>query len=170
MYTPNRAPPSIQSSISAFSGAVGGNVDLQLLRDIEETVDVLLAAQRAFEGHLVMACDLEAKIRGLQVMPGALIDEPGTLEAGIREALAQSEALLVHLNKKKAAIDKDGRLPADHRGDLHDAYDQTIDALALLVDAVEGVLAALISHDLAAESRDGKEYSDIRELHADLSN
>lgn len=158
----------IQRTISALSNTAESMVDLRVLRDIEETVDELAKARNGFSGVMQLACDTEEKIRNRNIESGVFIDEDGRLEDGVRGAITQSEQLLVQLAGKKAAIDKDSRLRSHDREELHDAYNDAVDALALMIESLKDVLAALITHDLNAEPRDGKKYSDIGELLADL--
>jgi hypothetical protein len=169
MYSKACAPnTSIQKTISALSDTAEVMVDLRVLRDIEETVDELVKTQRGIAGVTQLARDTEADIKAEDVKVGVFIDENGKLEEGMRTAIAQSERILISFAGKKAAIDKDRNLREHHREDLLDAFNGTVDALALMIESMKDVVAALITHDLAAEPRNGTTYPDIRDLHADL--
>jgi hypothetical protein len=153
MISADPRTPTIQETILAFSDIAGSHVDLRLLCDIEETVDALVADRRTFSGLAKLGRNVEAMLRSRPVESGVLIDETGSLEDGIRETISHAERLLSILAGKKTCIDANNRLRAHHADQLHTAYADAVDAVALLVEAMKGVMAALIMHDLSAEPR-----------------
>lgn len=159
---------SIGETIHFFAESFEGLADLRLVRAVDETVDVLLAEAKFYRGHAVTGRSIITKITSMLAKAGEFMDESGELESTLREVIDRCETLLSLWAAKKGTIDCDGRLAHGHCDMLHSAYDNALVALARLNETTKNTLAAVISHDLKAETWDGKVYVDVHDLHADI--
>jgi hypothetical protein len=160
--------PSIRTSIFALSDTAEGVVDLRVLRVIDQTEEALMGVRKICGGVEQLARGVEVTLKACPVIAGELIDPDFSMQERLDEVIAQVVNILSVLAEKRAAVHQDSGLQDHHRALLYGTYDTVVDAVALLVDALKDLAAALIAHDLEADTRDVKSYPEIHELHSDI--
>jgi hypothetical protein len=142
---------------------------LDLLEDIDATVDDLVARAHRFHDMTAVFVEFAAGVCALSVESGVYVDSDFRITTMLEEAESVLKAYLPRMTIKRAAIDQDTRLSADHRESLHDAYEEAMTKAAFLHDAIQSARAAIIRHDMAAEPRDSLPVFDsVESLVADL--
>jgi uncharacterized membrane protein len=160
--------PSLQTAISALSQAAGGVVDLRL-RAINDADDALGNVRQICVGLEQLARGIETELRAYPVVTGELIDPDFVLQDHLDDVIAQAVNLLASLAGKRASMNKNVHPHEQHQDLLHSALDETVDAMALLIEALKDMKAALIIHEMNAYPRNqGKTYTDVDEMLADI--
>jgi hypothetical protein len=150
----------LQSTSEMFEGAA----DLRLLRMIDDTCDSLAAMTKLFRGVADCALKGVARIASTEVKTGIYLDPNDDVIDSLNSSAARLRQGIPGFEEKKASIDLDPQLAAHHRDMLHSSYDDALKSIARLVESAEQMVAAIIRHDLAAEPRDGRIYTDAKEL------
>ncbi|MDR2165225.1 MAG: hypothetical protein LBO79_06285 [Zoogloeaceae bacterium] len=127
---------------------------LDLLADIDATVDRLSARARELRDMAVFFSRLESEISAAQVVKGHCIDPDFILTSTLERLESDLEAYLPRMMVKRTSIDKDTRLSDAHCESLHDIYDEVMEEAALLHEAIQLARAAIITYDLAAEPKE----------------
>lgn len=156
--------PSIFETIGAFAETSEGNADLRIHRDVDSTVEALLAERKFLRGHAVTGRAITENIRNLSLVVGSYLDVEGMLVDTLTELIERDEDYLVTMTAQKGCIDGDRRLNSSHCDMLHSAYDEVLVELACLIEVTKDMRAAIIARDLAAEPRDGPVYENVVEL------
>lgn len=164
-YDHARDAGHVAARLGAFVQTLEGTTSLALLRQIDDTVDTLLARGKAFRGLAGLAGMLAENVASLTAVPNDFIDPDDGVVRELKAAYDLVEGAIPKLLRGKAGIDADTRLQANHCDLLHSAYDEAIGAAGAMVEAMKDLRAAIIRHDLAAEPRDG---GDIYETTASL--
>lgn len=159
---------TVFDSISAFTSAAEGMADLRVAKAVDETVDSLCAIAKFYLGHASIGRAMIASIKDRKVVVGEYLDPEGAAETALDAMIQRSEGDLATLTVKKGYIDRDRDLSKAHCDMLHTAYEDALDAMANVIDVAKDMRAAIIAHDMAAEPRNGKTYSDARELFSEL--
>jgi hypothetical protein len=160
--------PTIFDTVNAFADAAEGFADLRLVRAVDDTVDSLCVLAKIYRAHAVTGRALVSQIKEAPVLAGTFMDPEARLEEALDEMISRSEAYLSTLTAKKDCIDRDSALTSAHCDMLHTSYDDALVALAQLIEVAKDMRAAVISHDLAAEVRDGAVYESPQALRAAL--
>ena len=167
---------SQQNSNASISKMVGlarsvETVSLELIRNIDETVAALDNRTREMSRLTRMIEETTQELSTMKVIEGQYFDESDVLVNGMEESAKVFNEYLTKLVRKRAAIDKDGRLKDHHCEALHDAYETAMTATAALVDALHAARATIITHDLAAEPRGNTEvFATVDDLISSLRN
>jgi hypothetical protein len=162
---------SFATRLDAFVQTLEGTTSLALLRQIDETVDALLAHGKAFGGLVRIAALLTDGISAMSPTVGVFIDPDDRIVKELKATYESIEDIIPKLLLKKASIARDGRLSDSHCDLLHSAYDDSIMASGTLVEAMKDLRAAIIRHDLAAECRnDCATYEVVDDLVSELRN
>lgn len=157
------------SEDSVFGVAEFAKVSLGVLRDIECTIESLDSKSEGLDIVSSLASKFSAMIRAFPVVQGKYLDEDDTAIGSVETTELELKDMLATLVIKRKAIDKDHRLSCDHSEALHDAYERHITSVADVIDALQDFKAAIISHDLCAEPREGGEkFEDVTSLIASL--
>lgn len=160
METGNRITGIVRSTEAASIG---------LLNAIGGTVDTMTGIAKVMSGFASMIVDTADEIRGTETAEGMYLDPDDTSINAIERSEGHLKDFLTKLVRKRSAIDKDRRLGDHHCESLHDAYDEATSAVAELIEELRTLRAAIISHDLKAEPREGSAVFDtVDQLIADL--
>ncbi|MDR1367244.1 MAG: hypothetical protein LBJ76_00810 [Candidatus Accumulibacter sp.] len=142
---------------------------LDLLADIDATVDALAQRAADFSDFSRVLSHLTTEISNLSVVAGEYLDPDAQKIDVFRKAESALESYLPRMLAKRASIDLDDRLSAEHRESLHDAYEEAITNAALLHEDLMAVRLATLKHDLNAEPTDDLPvFSTIDALLSDL--
>jgi hypothetical protein len=142
---------------------------LDLLADIDATIDVLTERVRSFREIASVFSELEVYIAALPVTKGNYVDPEYRALSVFEAAETALKDYISEMTVKRIGIDRDAQLAPDHRESLHDAYEEAITTAALFYEAVQAARGAIIRHDLAAEPRDELPVFDtVEALIADL--
>lgn len=133
-----------------------------------EAQDSLHEHERLAEAITASATRLARRIRSTEVVVGEYLDPDDEAINGIEQGYHVLEEHLPGLLLKKAAIDADAALDAEHKEALHVAYDRCIAAFAALIEACKDLRGAVISHDLDAEPRPSEAFDSAEALIASL--
>lgn len=145
------------------------SVSLELLRVIDGTVDALGGLSKVADGLATLVTAIATELNEAVIIEGDYLDENDTTIDSMERTANDLKEYLTRLVCKRAAIDKDHRLCNHHCEALHEAYETAIDSVAELIEALQTARAAIISHDLKAESRGGAEvFASADELIANL--
>lgn len=153
----------LSNKLSAFADMAEGT-SLFLIRLIDQTVDALNADAKAASGLMAAAAVLSKELKGKKAETGKYLDPEDAIILKIKSSYEAIETLLPKMLVMKKSIDDDNRLNENHCELLHSAYDETIDALAAMVEAVKDLRATIISHDLAAEPRECETFEEVPSL------
>ena len=165
----HRARNGVRAPLSELSCAMEATVDLTVTRQVDQTVDAMVAECRALRPVARLARLLEAAIGDLKPKKDGYIDPDDQAIDAIKRAYQLLEARIPQLVVKEQAIDRDGRLNENHCELLHSAYQDLIAACSEFVEAAKDLRAAVIRHDLAAEPRDSVPvFSSLRDLLSNL--
>jgi hypothetical protein len=154
---------ALRDRLSAFGTSVEGS-SLYLLRAIDETVDSLQTEEKLAIATVENAEKMTREVQAASITPGVYIDPEDTAINGIESAYRALEEHLPKMIAKKASIDNDRDLNTDQSELLHIAYERCIETLAMLIEAMKNLRAAVISHDLAAEGRPTQYFDSPKEL------
>lgn len=159
---------------SASIGAVRGFCDsvsatsasnLRLLADIERTVDWLSGFRKQIEGE---ASHAEKFREAIACTPTTTIDA----DDSIRDKIAGSEdtlkKLVAILDEKKQAARRDPALRGDNQDAVVAEYDQTIEAVRSLHNAMTELRWAIMEHDADLEKAVSKPFSAAEDAIKDL--
>lgn len=162
--------PSLSETINSFTESFEGLVDLRVARAVDETVDALQAETKFYRGHAVIGRAIISRITNLPITSGVYLDDGGNLEDELDEVIGRSEAWLSTLTSKKGCIDTDPGLSPSLCDVLHGAYDDTLVAMACLIEVAKDLRAAIVSHDLRAEPRGGMVYVRVPDMRTAILN
>jgi hypothetical protein len=143
--------PISPEEVSRVMRVARETVRLDLLADIDTTIDTLAVLSRNFRKIQADFSEFEAHLASDPVQPGVYIDPDFQNISCYEEAESALKAFLPRMVAKRAAIDRDTLLTQEHRESLHDAYEEATEAAALLHEAILTARQAIIGHDLAAE-------------------
>lgn len=163
MFTAQQTP-TISETLHSFAEASEGLADLRLVREVDKTVDTLLAAAKFYRSHSVLGRGIIGRINEPPVVAGELIDPDYQITSGLAEIAERHSDALSEMTIRKGAVDRDSRLTGSHCDMLHSAYEDALLALASLIETSKDMRAAVITHDLAAEPRGGKTYTSAKEM------
>jgi hypothetical protein len=142
---------------------------LDLLADINATVDGLMLRAREFQAMATSFAEFETTVPAFGTEPGVYIDPDFQWTGALEKAESELEAYFPRMTVNRASIDEDLRLSADHRESLHDAYEEVMKEAAFLHKAIQSARAAIIAHDLAVEPKERLPVFDtVASLVADL--
>lgn len=158
--------PSIFDEVGSFTTTAEGLADLGLHRQVNETVDVLLAETRFYNGMIGTGAALISRIREEKPAPEAYLDPNGDLEESLLAIADRYESYLSRMTAKKGCIDGDNRLSESHCDMLHSAYDDELVALACFIETVKDMAAAISRHDLIASPRNVAVHESVQDLRA----
>lgn len=127
---------------------------ISLLSAIDGTVNAMQGISSIMHGFSKVLSSTADDIKGLEIVESKYIDPDGIAVDAMASASSSLQNFLTKLVLKRSAIDKDARLKGHHCDALHDAYEETMNEVAELVDVLLQARAAVITHDLAAEPRD----------------
>lgn len=149
---------------SAKLASAAERTSLYVLRAIDETVESLSKLRRRLTPVTSSARDQEAKVRALKVHPEKYLDPEDQTIMSLERTYEALESSLAKYVLKRSCIDKDPELTSDHRALLHSSYEDALDAIAQLIEALKDLRAAIIAHDLAAEPRARQTFEDCTSL------
>lgn len=155
---------TIADAVVSFTDTVEGLADLGLHRAVDQTVDALAAHVKTYHGIANVGRAVVQVTRTSTVRVGEYMDPDDKLVDGLGELVPRFESALTVLTAKKGCIDTDDRLNESHCDMLHSSYDDMLVALACVIEVTKDLQAAIISHDLAAEPRDGARFASVAEL------
>lgn len=135
-----------------------------LIDAIDGTVDTMTGLSSVMSGFDKMLLVLIAQISTKQPKPEKYLDPEDEAIDALSQASSSLKDVLTRLVRKRSAIDRDARLKGHHSEALHDAYEEASGAVADLIETVESLRGAIISHDLAAEPRDSAAYETVAAL------
>jgi hypothetical protein len=141
---------------------------LDLLADIDATVDELAKRSSEFKKASFVFSEIEANTNCAEIIKGQYLDPEDKAIDVFREAEEYLKAYIPHMLRKRASIDMDAELSETHRESLHNAYDEVLVCASMTLESVSLARQAIIRHDLAAEPRDGPAFNSMDELIADL--
>jgi hypothetical protein len=168
MNTATKNPISSEE-ISRVVSVARETVRLDLLADIDTTIDTLTRSARIFTKICIDFSELADYVSSSPVRSGVYIDPADENISLYEEAENVLKLYLPRMISKRAAIDRDPQLTPEHRESLHDAYDEATEAAALLHEAILMARNAIIGHDLDAEPREKLPIFDtVEALIADL--
>jgi hypothetical protein len=156
-------PDHLPDDLSAFAASVEGT-SLYLLRAIDQTVENLQISENLARATSDAAAFLTRKISARKAAPEIFIDPEDVAINGLESGYKSLEEFLPSLLLKKTSIDKDRNLKDDHSQLLHVAYERCIKALAELIESAKELRAAVIRHDLAAESKTREGFESVDDL------
>jgi hypothetical protein len=142
------------ADISRATHLARGTTRLDLLADIDATVDRLSVRARELRDMVTFFSRLESEISAAQVVRGRCIDPDFLLISMLERLESDLEAYIPRMTVKRASINRDERLSDAHRESLHDIYEEVTTEAALLHEAVQLARAAIITYDLAAEPKE----------------
>ncbi|MCL2345283.1 MAG: hypothetical protein FWC58_05480 [Desulfobulbus sp.] len=166
---PNHQAQSTSSKLVGIATSTEA-ASIGLLVAIDDTVDALQGIASVMRGFSSMIAGYGESIRTLTVAAGEYIDADGVAVDAMASAADALKRMLTRLVVLRSSIDRDTRLKQHHGEALHDAYDAAISEVAELVETLLDTRAAVITHDLAAEPRDGRVFRSAEDLIADLRN
>lgn len=137
---------------------------LYVLRAIDETVASLTKLRRRLAPVIASARDHEAKVRAAKVHPEKYLDPEDLTIMSLERAYESLESGLAKFVLKRSCIDKDPELTCDQRDLLHSSYEDALQAIAQLIEALKDLRAAIIAHDLAAEPSARQTFQDCSSL------
>ncbi len=155
---------TIADAVVSFTDTVEGLADLGLHRAVDETVDAIAAHVKTYHGIANVGRAVIQVTRTSTVRVGEYMDPDDKLVDALGGLVPRFERGLAVLTAKKGCIDTDARLNESHCDMLHTSYDDMLVALACVIEVTKDLQAAIISHDLAAEPRDGARFSTVEEL------
>lgn len=126
---------------------------LGLLSAIDGTVDAMLGIAQVMAGFTKMLSSITRRLSERKVVENDYADPDDVALEAIGRSIDHLNTFLPRLVRKRATIDKDSRLKEHHCESLHDAYEQAMNEVAELIDALQCTKSAIIQHDLAAEPR-----------------
>lgn len=141
---------------------------ISLLAAIDGTVDAMRGIASIMGGFSKVLAQYNENIKAREIKAGEYIDDDGAAVDAMASAASSLQNFLTKLVVKRTAIDKDARLKEHHCEALHDAYEEATSEVAELVEMVLDTRASIITHDLAAEPRDGQIFQSVEELIEDL--
>jgi hypothetical protein len=158
-----------ESALSRATHAAQETTRLDLLSDIDATIDALAVRARDFREKSEFFSELESDVSSGNITPGRYIDPDFVLVASLESAEDALKAYLPRMTAKRASIDRDSRLSTEHREALHNAYDEAVTEAALLHEAMQAARHAIIGHDMKAEPRAQLQtFGSVEELIANL--
>jgi hypothetical protein len=168
MNTATKNPISSEE-ISRVVRLARETIRLDLLADIEATIDALTALSRNFREMHAELSALEARFASSPVHLGVYLGPDFQKVSCYEEAETTLKACLPCMIVRRASIDRDKRLTQEHQESLHDAYEDALTAVAELHEEIQAVRRVIIGHDLAAEPREDMPVFDtVEALIADL--
>ena len=159
---------AIVRSVANFTEMVEGAADLKLHRQVDETIEAIAAEVKFLRALTDNGASVREAIAGARPKQGQLIDPEDKLVDDLAELISRYEGYLSREIARKGCIDRDHRLNESHCEMLHSSYDQLLVEIACLTQVAKDIRAAIIAHDLAAETRSGKTYGSVAELAAAL--
>ncbi len=140
-------------------------VSLDLLRAIDETVGALTGVAKIASGLAELVAGITTEVTGTTSSPGAYIDPDDKIIDTMMRTAGELKNSLTALVRRRTTIDGDGRLRDHHSEALHEAFEAAIGAIAELAENLDTARAAIITHDLKAEPRDGAEvFATVNDL------
>lgn len=156
---------NFRDAVSSFADTAESMTDLRVLRAIDDTIEAMVAECRFYRGHAGIGRALIDAVSKAPVIAGNCVDPEGQLNDVLAKLVSHNESNVERMRRKKSEIDVDGRLRTHHCDQLHASYDDAIAALNDDTEVVRDLAAALVSHDLAAETREGRCYESVAKLH-----
>jgi hypothetical protein len=159
---------------SASIGAVRGFCDsvsatsasnLKLLSDIERTVDWLSGFRKQIEGEASFA---EKFREAVVCAPVKTIDSDDSIRDKIVDSEDKLKKLVAMLGQKKQAALRDPSLRGDNEAAVVSEYDQTIETVKTLHDAMAELRWAIMEHDADLEKAASKPFSTAEDAIKDL--
>jgi hypothetical protein len=142
---------------------------LDLLADIDATVDMLAERSRGFRKASSVFSEIEAFANNSEIVNDQYLDPDDKALSAFRDVEESLKAYIPYMVRKRVSIDRDRGLSDEHRESLHDAYDDVLVNASLMLDAVFSARQAIIRHDLAAEPKENLPvFNTLEELIADL--
>lgn len=159
---------------SASIGAVRGFCDsvsatsasnLKLLSDIERTVDWLSGFRKQIEGEAAFAEKFREAVACASVKT---IDSDDSIRDKIVDSEDKLKKLVAILGQKKQAAIRDPGLRGDNQTAVVSEYDQTIETVKTLHDAMAELRWAIMEHDADLEKAVSKPFSTAEDAIKDL--
>ena len=139
------------------------SIGLDLLRDIDATVESLASMTKVVTGMAEMLHAVARQIDDMGLVEGEYVDPDDVAVDGLLRSVEQYKNRLVQMVLARKAVDRDGRLASHHCEALHDAYSAAELAVGEIIEALQQARASIIRHDLAAEPR-GQAFDSIEAL------
>jgi hypothetical protein len=157
------------SNMVAYSKmAESAGIDLELLRDIDTTIEVLNKKSRGLKplidaGSVIIDALNSCESHVSNQAPS--LDESGEISNTLEIAGDLTRRLISDYINKRATIDQDDAVPDEHKEFLHDGYEEFLQTLASLEQIISLLSDLLIGYELARESRDANPtFSDSTSL------
>lgn len=151
---------------SAFGVEVreSANRSLEVLRDIEETIDALDRLAEKMGADVSYAAKAIDHINAISKRDQ--IDADGSLDANLYSAQVAVENLYEELKTKRIAAENAPELNEDDG--VVEAYSKAIAIAADLYNSIESLRETIQENDIDCEDTIGKTFSDVDELFADI--
>lgn len=159
---------TVAEAVHSFTDTVEGLADLGLHRKVDRTVDALTAHVKMLNGLMNIGRGVIQVVSNVVVETGQYLDPEDKLVDALSELALRLESTLTTLTAKKGCIDRDSRLNESHCDLLHSSYEDLLVAIACVIEVNKDLQAAVITHDLAAEPRNGQRFSTVAELTAGI--
>lgn len=155
---------SAVAEVSFISGnaLASATNSMNLLRDIEETVNSLSLLQEQFKVNCKSALLVLADIK--ECNHGGILDPKGELCSSLEETEQALERLHHILTKKRDAAIQAPELKGDHKDSVTAEYLGAITEVACLHNAIADIRWAVGEHDADLEKSDGLAITDPQEL------
>jgi hypothetical protein len=154
---------SLPNDVRAF-GEFAESTSLYLLRAITRTVDMLQAQEKVADAASGEATALTRRISAQRLVVGQFLDPGDIAINGLESGYKGLEESLPKLVSARDSLTEADPAMAGHSELLHTAFDRNISAVARLVECLKDVRAAIITHDLAAESAPRKSFKSVEDL------
>lgn len=161
------------SNMVAYSKmAESAGIDLELLRDIDTTIEVLNKKSKGLRplidaGLAIIDAIYSCESHVSNLAPS--LDENGEISNTLEIAGDLTRRLISDYINKRAAIDQDDAVTAEHKESLQDGYEQFLQTLASLEQIISSLSDLLIGYELARESREANpSFTDSASLHAHI--
>lgn len=156
------------SNMYAYSKMAESAIDLELLRDIDTTIEVLNKKSRGLKplidaGSAIIDAIYSFESQVTNEAPS--LDDNGEISNTLEIAGDLTRRLISDYISKRATIDQDDAVPSEHKESLHDGYEEFLQTLVLLEQTISSLSDLLIGYELARESRDANPvFSDSTSL------
>lgn len=142
---------------------------LDLLRDIDRTVDKLMEDVRYFDKTTRQLHEIEEVVKASPVRKGVFLDPEDRAIHALERAEEILKSSLPKIIRERASIDRDKSLTHEHRDSLHAAYEEWMLAATAHLEIIQKVRGVIIRHDMDAEDREKlQRFENAEDLIADL--
>jgi hypothetical protein len=145
------------SNMYAYSKMAELAIDLELLRDIDTTIEVLNKKSRGLKPLIDAGSAIIDAIYSFEshiTYEAPSLDDNGEISNTLEIAGDLTRRLISDYINKRATIDQDDAVPAEHKESLHDGYEEFLQTLVLLEQTISSLSDLLIGYELARESRE----------------